>query len=109
RAVIQELARTGNAVIIGHASNLILKGYPGAFHVGLMSTLESRVEVMAERDGSSLQEAERRMTEAERARVAFFRKFFKASADDQANFHMMLNTHALDSERVASIIVQAVS
>ncbi|MFH1142006.1 MAG: cytidylate kinase-like family protein [Chloroflexota bacterium] len=109
RAVIQELARSGNAVIIGRASNLILKGYPDAFHVGLVSTVESRVKVVAEREGVSLQDAGRRMNEAERARVAFFRKFFRASADDPANFHMMLNTHALDSERAASIIVQAVS
>lgn len=109
RAVIEELARTGNAVIIGRASNLILKGYPDAIHVGLVSTLESRGKLVAERDGVSLQEAERRMNEAERARVAFFRKFFKASADDPANFHLMLNTHVLDSERAASIIVQAIS
>ncbi|MEK7777878.1 MAG: cytidylate kinase-like family protein [Chloroflexota bacterium] len=109
RTVIQELARAGNAVIIGRASNLILKGYPDALHVGLVSTVGSRVKVMAEREGVSLQEAERRVNEAERARVAFFRKFFRVSADDPANFHMILNTHALDSERAASIIVHAVS
>ncbi len=109
RAVILELARVGNAVIMGRASNLILKGYPGAFHIGLVSTVESRVKVVAERERTSLQEAERRMTEAERARGSFFRKFFKASPDDPANFHVMLNTHALDSERAASIIVHAVS
>ncbi|MDO8751628.1 MAG: cytidylate kinase-like family protein [Dehalococcoidia bacterium] len=109
RAVIQELARAGNAVIIGRASNLILKGYPDAFHVGLVSTVESRIKVMAEREGVSLQEAERSVNEAERARVVFFKKFFRVSADDPANFHMILNTHALDSERAASIIVQAVS
>ena len=109
RAVIQELARVGNAVIIGRASNLILKGAQDAFHVGLVSTVESRVKVVAERDSISLREAERRIDEAEKARVAFFRKFFRASADDPANFHMILNTHALDSERAASIIVQAAS
>lgn len=109
RSVIQELARAGNAVIIGRASNLILKGYPGAIHVGLVSTTESRAKVVAQRDGVSLQEAERRMHEAERARMAFFRKFFRASADDPTLFHMMLNTHALDNARAASIIVHAVS
>ncbi len=109
KAVIQELANAGNAVIIGRASNIILKGHPGAFHVGLVSTLESRIKVIAERDGISLQAAEKVTNEAEKARVAYFRKYFRVSADDPANFHMMLNTHTLDWERTTSIIIHAIS
>ena len=51
--------------------------------LGLVSALESRIKVIAERDGISF--------------------------DDSANFHMMLNTHTLDQERAASIIIHAVS
>lgn len=107
KAVIQELARAGNAVIIGRASNLILKGSPGTLHVGLISTLESRVKVTANREGVSPHEAERITNEAERARVAYFRRFFRASPDDPASFHLMLNTHLLDPEQAASVIAQA--
>lgn len=109
RAVIRELADAGNAVIIGRASNLILKDYPTALHVGLISTLGSRIKVVAEREGVALAQAERMTNEAEAARLAFFRKHFNAWADHSASYHLVLNTHLLDRDKVVSVIVRAAS
>ncbi len=108
-AVIRDLAEAGNAVIIGRAGNLILRDRPDIFHVGLVSTLESRIKVIAEREGVSLEEAQKSAVESEKARQIYFRKYFNVMADAPAHFHMMLNTHLLAKDDAACIIVQAVS
>jgi len=108
QTVIRDLAKTGSTVINGRASNLILKDRPNTFHVGLVcSSMESRTNVIVNRLGVSPEEAERIVGEHEKARVAYFRKFFKASASDPANYHIMLDTAKLDRDRMATTIVHA--
>lgn len=105
--VIVNLADSGNVVIIGRASNHILKERSDALHVGMVSTLESRVEVVAKREGLSTDEARRFTIETEKARVEYFRKFFKASADEPADYHLMLSTHMVDQRTATDIIIRA--
>ena len=105
--VIVNLADAGNVVIIGRAGNHILKNRPDALHVGLISTLESRIEVVAKREGLSIDEARRFTEETEKARVEYFRKFFKSSASEPADYDLVLNTHLLDQETAAGIIIKA--
>ena len=91
-----------SALIPGHENSI--EGIPVRIAVGS----DERTH-LTERDGISLQAAEKVTNEEEKARVAYSRKYFRVSADDPANFHMMLNTHTLDRERTASIIIHAVS
>ncbi len=105
--VIVNLADSGNVVITGRASNHILKGRPDTLHVGMVSTIESRVEVVAKREGLPIDEARRFTIETEKARVEYFRRFFKSSADNPADYHLMLNTHLVDQDTAAGIIIKA--
>ena len=109
RDVILALADATNVVIIGRASNHILKDRPDAFHVGLISTMEARIEVIKVREGMSSNEAEKFIKETEAARIQYFRKFFDAVADDFRDFHIMLNTGLVQQRQAADIIVSAVS
>ena len=107
-AVVRELADAGNVVIIGRASNIILNDRPDALHIGLVATLDSRVRVVVEREGMTVEEARRFAMEAEQARLKYFRRYFHASADDPGDFHMMLNTHLLERRQAVEIIINAV-
>lgn len=109
KGVILELAQEDNAVIISRASNHILKNWPNAFHVGLVSTLESRIKVSAQREQVSLEQARNITTEQERGRIAYFRKYFQATVDNPADYHIMLNTHRIEHEAAANIIADAFS
>jgi cytidylate kinase len=109
KSVILELSNDGNVVIIGRASNLILRNIPQAFHVGVVSETASRVETIAEWEMRSPDEARQIVRDHERAREAFFRKFFQASVDDPNHYHLMLNTHRMGSDAAAAIIVNAVN
>ncbi len=107
KAVILGLAEGGNVVVISRASNIILKGRSGALHVGLVSTFESRAALMAKRENVSLKEGESIAREHERARAAFFRRYFQAAVDNPNDYHLMLNTHWVDHSNAAGIIVEA--
>ncbi len=107
RDVIFDLDNTGNVVIIGRASNHILRDRPDAFHVGIISTIEYRIEVIKKRENMSEEDALRFITETEIARLEYFRKYFQADADNPSDFHMMLNTSMVDQEKAATLIIKA--
>ena len=107
-AVIRELADGGNVVIIGRGANMILKDQPRALHVGLTASAERRIEtIIARREGYSREEAERYVAETEKARVAFFRKFFKVHPDDQGLYHLCLNMDRMKVSTAAEIVAHA--
>jgi len=110
RDVIIDLSKGGNVVIIGRASNLILKDHPSAFHVGLISSnMESRIGVIVKREGVSRTEAEKSIMEHQRAWETYYKKFFNAETIDPANFHVILNTSQIEQDQVANIIINAAS
>lgn len=106
-SVIKELANAGDVVIIGRGSNLILKDMPGVLHVGLMTPLEQRVKIIADREHLGPKEAEKFVTDTEEARVKYFKKFFKAQPDDPRTYHMMLNMETMNLKTAAEIVAHA--
>jgi cytidylate kinase len=60
-----------------------------------------------EREHLDLEEAKEYAEELEQARVAFFRKFFKAHPNDPNLYHIMLNMGKLQHQTAAEIIVHA--
>jgi len=106
-AVVRDLARTGNVVIIGRGANRILADIPGVMHVGLLAPPEVRVETIMAREHFGREEAASYVEGAEQARVAFFRKFFKVHPNDPTLYHMMLNMGTMRAKTAAEIVVHA--
>lgn len=104
--VIREVARAGNVVILGRASNLVLRDHPEALHVGLVAPREDRARRLAQREGIPLGEAERRVGEQEQARQAYFRRFFRVPADDPLLYDLVLNTARLTLDEVVETVVE---
>lgn len=105
-AVIQELARQGNVVITGRGANIILKDTPGAFHVGLVAPWNHRVELIMRRENLDRKAAEKFTADTDKARIAYFRKFFKVHPDDPLNYHMALNTGTMDISQASNVIAR---
>ena len=105
--VVKDLHQKGNVVILGRGANVILADTPGVIHVGLLAPLEVRAQTLMEREHLDLEEAKEYAEELEQARVAFFRKFFKAHPNDPNLNHIMLNMGKLQHQTAAEIIVHA--
>ena len=105
--VVKDLHRKGDVVIIGRGANVILADTPGVTHVGLLAPLDVRVEYMIGREHLDRDEAQGYVEELDRARIAFFRKFFeKVGPDDPSIYHMMLNMGRMESKTAAEVIVR---
>ena len=105
-AVIKEIASSGNVVIAGRGANIILRDDPGALHVGLVSVHAERLKRIMERENLNDVEAERHVLENDRARVAYYKRFFKVDPEDPQYYHQVLNTDLLTIDRTADVIVE---
>ena len=105
--VVKGLYREGNVVIIGRGANILLADTPGVMHVGLMAGLEVRTQTLIEREHLEHDDAESYVEELERARISYFRKFFKVHPNEPTLYHMMLNMDKMQPKTSAEVIVHA--
>jgi cytidylate kinase len=105
--VLKDLHQKGDVVIIGRGANIILADTPGVMHVGLMAPLEVRIQTMMIREHMDREEAQEYVEELERARVAYFQKFFKVSPDEPTLYHLMLNMDKMQPKTAADVIAHA--
>lgn len=106
-SVIEEIAATDNVIIAGRGANIILRDKPGVLHVGLWSALSERVTRIMTREKLDQATAERYVAENDKARVAYFQRFFKVQPENPAHYHVMVNTDLLDTQRAAGLITAA--
>ena len=106
-SVIQDVAAGGNVVIIRRGGQVILKDLPNALHVHVASSEESRIRFVQQRDGLSLEEAEKYVKETDPLRTAYYNKFFKIEPGDPTLFHLVLNVDKVGIEHSAKIIADA--
>ena len=104
---LKDLYQKGNVVIIGRGANIILADTPGVMHVGLMAPLEVRIQTLMQREHMERDEAQVYVDELERARVAYFKKFFKVSPDEPTLYHMMLNMDKMEPKTAADVVSHA--
>lgn len=107
-AVVTDLAKAGDVVIIGRGANMMLADVPGVVHVGMWAPLDVRVQTAMDREHFNRQEAEKYVVELEQARVTFFRKFFKVNPYDPSLYHIMLNMGMMEPKAAAEVITHTV-
>ena len=104
--VIREIASSGDVVIAGRGANIILRDNPGCLHVGLVSSFADRLKRIMERENLNGIEAERHVLENDRARIAYYKRFFKVDPEDPQYYHQLLNTDLLNIDQAAGVIVE---
>jgi len=107
-AVVTDLAKAGDVVIIGRGANMMLADVPGVVHIGMWAPLDVRVQTAMDREHFSRQEAEKYVEELEQARLTFFRKFFKVNPSDPSLYHVMLNMGMMQPKIAAEVITHTV-
>ncbi len=107
-SVVRDLAGRGDAVIVGHAAQAILKDCrTGMLKVLVRGSRERRAErLMADRDldqGAALATID----ESDRGKLEFFRHVYRVEWLDAALYDLTIDTDRLPEEAAAEIIVQA--
>lgn len=101
--IMNRIAKEGNAVIVGRGAPYFLRDNPDAFHVFLYAPRAEKVRrVIA--DGYSREEAEERVGNIDRERMAYVKHYFNADWPTRSLYHMMINT-AVGNEAVIRMIL----
>jgi len=90
--VFREIAEQGEAVIIGRASQVILKDDPQVIRVLLVGELEDRIQFMMNRHKLDRIGAERAISIAERKRKAMMSLFGVEDPDSPYLYQLIINT-----------------
>jgi cytidylate kinase len=101
--VVQNVAKTGNSVIVGRGSQHFLRNRPDTLRVFLYAPREAKVRRVIAR-GKSENEAQELVDSVDRERSDFIQKYFRVEWPDRAIYHTMLNT-AIGDEVVVRMIL----
>jgi cytidylate kinase len=101
--VVEHAAETGNCIIVGRGSQLLLRDRPDAFRVFLYAPREEKVRRLMAR-GKSEAEAHERVDTVDRERARFIDKYFNVEWPDRSVYHAMINT-AIGDEAVVQMIL----
>jgi cytidylate kinase len=105
--IIRELAASGQIVILGRGSQMILREVPRAVHALCISPPDVRYQRLAERDEIGMEEARRRAHETDQARDAFYHKFWKVDVENAWLYDITVDTFRLGFEAAAEVVASA--
>jgi cytidylate kinase len=106
RKIVMDVAREGNAVIVGRGSAYHLHGRPDAFHVYLYAPFEEKVRRL-QAGGKTESEAVDLAETVDRDRAAYIKQYFDLDWPAREYFQVMINTTAGDERVVETILHSA--
>jgi cytidylate kinase len=101
--VVENVAKTGNSVIVGRGSQHFLRNNPDSLRVFLYAPREAKVRRLLAR-GKSENEAEQLVDSVDRERADFIDKYFRVEWPNRAVYHAMINT-AIGDQAVVHMIL----
>ena len=106
--VIDEMASSGNVVLVGRAAALILRDEPNVLRVGAVADLDDRITRIMERDRIDRKQAEKVVADRDEAREHYFRRFFGIEdPDDPHLYHIVINTSVMNLEYASEVVADA--
>lgn len=103
RRVVENIARTGNCVIVGRGSQHFLESRPNTLRIFLYAPTEDKVQRVIAR-GKTEAEARELVDTVDRERVDFIQKYFRVEWPTRSLYHLMLNTSVGEENVVRSIL-----
>lgn len=105
--VVEELANQGNALIVGHAGQHILRQRPDVLRVFVTGSLGSRSERLALEQGIDFVKAEAMVKQSDKDRRDLLKRLYSFDWLDSSYYDLTLNTDRLATEFAADTIVAA--
>lgn len=105
---ILQLAQIGYCIIVGRASNIVLRKMPNTYHVRIIAPFDSRIaEVMKVHEIHSIDEAKKFIKHEDESRAKYVKQFFHKDIEDPSLYDLVINSEFHTREQVAKIIVNS--
>lgn len=106
--VMSELAREGNVVIVGRAGQVILRDYPGVFHVRIVAPRELRCRRITQSLHITPEAAAAQVDASDHNRKNYCRRYYRIDWDDPTQYDLVINTNRLSIDEAVALIRQAI-
>jgi cytidylate kinase len=107
RTIIEEVAKEGNAIIVGRGGNLVLANHPRAVHVFLLAPLEVRISRVMQAEGLSHHDAERRISGMDKLRTDYVHTFYHTSWNDLSQYHLVVDSGVWGEDGTTDLLAWA--
>jgi len=108
RAVFHDMAGQGNVIFVGRGGHIILKDEPNVLRVGIISSIENRIDRLMQIESVSREQAFSLLKSRDRSRKHFFEEHFGIdNPDDPHLFNIVINTSQNKIEDCVEIIKAA--
>lgn len=105
--IIRELAASGQILLLGRGSQMILKDEPGVLHTLCIAPRKLRVTRLAEREQVTEEEAKQQAEKSDKARAAFYQKLWKVDVEDPRLYDLTLDTARMSFDDCAEVVALA--
>ena len=107
KSIIQDFARKGSCIIVGRCGAYCLQQEPRLLRVYIYAPYEVRVKNCIEYFGMTEKEALKAVTEADKARESYHKKYIPGFQSDTLNSDLCINSAFYSIEEAAELIKQA--
>ncbi|HEX4817184.1 MAG TPA: cytidylate kinase-like family protein [Nonomuraea sp.] len=105
--MMRDTAREQGGVFLGRAGAVVLADHPGALHVRLDAPVKRRIRQTATLGDLSEREARRVIDDNDRARMAYWRTFYRGDPADPCRYHLVVDSTTIPVPTCVDIIVAA--
>ena len=108
RAIVEDIAQKGRAIIVNRGGNHILAKRPKTLHVFICAPLAARVQRVIEMEKLTRAEAERRVLGMDRLRTDYVRTFYHADWRDPTTYNLTVDSAAWGERGTAVLSLSAI-
>jgi cytidylate kinase len=105
--VITQLSDNGDAVIVGHAGQAVLRGRPGVFKVLVIGSPQARAERLALEQRVTVEQAAATLKQSDKERADLFKRAYHLDWLDAAVYDLCVNTDHVPTDVAVDAIVGA--
>jgi len=104
-AVVYEISRRGEGIIIGHGSQFLLRDFGCALHVRIYSSEASRIEALTSSHTIGREAALKTIRADDSGKKGFMHYSFDMDWDDPALYDLIINKDKLGTEAAADLLI----
>ena len=104
-ALVYEVSRRGDGIVIGHCSQMLLRDFGCALHVYIHSPLATRIRNLTNHQGISSETAEKLIRKSDHERSGFFKFNFHMDVNDSSLYDLIINTEKISEDTAVQFIV----
>ncbi len=105
--IIEELAESGNCVIVGRCADYVLRDRKNTLHVFIYGDEEEKAKRIVEKYGETHKDPVKRLREKDQRRMVYYKNYTGRVWGQTANYDLCLNSSTFGLEVCAQLILGA--